>query len=466
MAPNSSNTEAYVISQFTGLPSQRDKKRDLDSASLEQPFSTSTSSHHAKRLHTSPHILDPHGDLTLRIIHHEATTATEETTPTATASTTTTSTATDVLVCSRTLARASRYFSALLYGRFRESQTHQNHSPSAPDSGGDSSSSSSIWTVRIEELDPEILLPILRFLHTTGGASSAQMRSLAGVEICAVVTVVDYLGCEPAFAGLLPAWRAAIQREVYHGSSGGEHHFAEVLLAAVYTGQADLARMILDRLQADVNKICRYREFSKTSGRTAKRVEDPLTYKDGTVVEIDPVLEDFFGIGQALKESRDALWLQEKRHKAQGLALYHALLAKWLPTASRQAGKRRMAVLQISRTEDAMETYITVPGTSDRFRRRSLQRVLCDALVTAGAADENFEPALHDSESLLTCFRKLRRLFQNDSLPLVAFPVQAMRDELAGIEKKFLVYVDRHNVFKMSDQLTGFLKSQKERYES
>lgn len=404
--------------------------------------SDAPSSQDAKHCNVELHVLDPHGDLTLRIVHE---TSTQE-----------------AQVCSRTLARTSKYFAALLYGGFSECEAKYDDA-SWENSGGGGSGNSS-WTVRVEELDPSTLVSILRYLHST---NVAHMKSLAGVEICEIVRMVNYLGCEKALHDLVPVWRRTIQQEIYHES---EKYYADVLLAAIFLGLDDLAAMILNRLQADVNKISRSREFSKLTARTLKDMDDPLTYKDYTPVEIDPMLEAF-DIESSLKENRDALWLEEDRRKAQALYAYQFEFAEYLPSQSSSGASRGKAVCRIADVDNATlarraETLASEPTKQHHMLRAT---ALCQALKKRRMSRENFEPATHKSVSLIACLRKLRRLcyelrFAEPWLRGLEFPTEQLLADLRNWEKEFAESIEEYNTFPPSDEISDFLQKQKKLY--
>ncbi|KAH7020801.1 uncharacterized protein B0I36DRAFT_367285 [Microdochium trichocladiopsis] len=366
--------------------------------------------------------LDGLGDLTVRVAYNNTTT--------------------DLLVCSRTLARASKYFSKLLYGDYAESKWKAGT--------GD-------WVVAMHEVEPQMLAKLLRFLHTH---DQAQLQSFTAPEVSDAVCVIDYLRCERSFSSVVTSyWSSRIRDQL---NAEPEQNCNILLHASLHLGLSDQFTTLMDRLQSEVNKIKPREEFSAKTSSMRKDKALPLTRSDDELLSLDDRLERF-GLEDLLRWRRDALWGKELEYKCKGLLIYRSRLLPYLPSTSASATTRQAAVRAIAQG--------LAPPRNRKIkaaRNRSDQYALCVELRAQGMASENFNPGSHQYESLLACFQALRGIFPRHPRQRLnsprRFAIMQMRKELRVVEHEFRQIVQDHNKFDMPPQLEQFLQDQRKRY--
>ena len=365
-----------------------------------------------------PHdyVIDEHGDLTLRLIYDGTTT--------------------DVQVCSRTLARSCKFFSILLYGPYKESYSELR---------------TRRWVVVMEELEPEILVQILRVLHLH---DTTEMRSLSGMQINDVLCMLDYLGCEKPFGDLAYAWEATIQKEASKNMKVANDR---LLYAALYLGLKECFVEMMNKLQEQANNTDFWMSTSASTSTTILKHKDmSLRFRNNKPMELDPMLQPF-GLVEQLKDRRDSLWAIQQDKKQKGLELYDKRLGQYLP--NKDAGKR-------SRANRVQEIALGPAPSPDATAHVAIQYRLCVELQREGMPSENFQWANHQAGSLLNCFKKLRGIYP--FLPLEgdwrSLRARRMETELDKLQRAYVSTAIKYDKFDLPKCLEEFLESRRKRF--
>ncbi|KAJ1324755.1 BTB/POZ domain-containing protein [Microdochium nivale] len=239
------------------------------------------------------HNLDQHGDVTLHVVYE--------------------STSTDILVCSRTLARSSPYFDTLLYGNFGESCA--KHRLSA-------------WIVRMEEINPEGLLPVLQFLHA---CKAPCLKGMTAREIFEIASVIDYLRCQAPFQEFLPHWEKTIRKEAGYRFEIADKCCLELPYAAAYLGLECTFRETLALLLRTVSN----RRPPLPGSPGGHSVSYKQQHKPLVVVEEDEHLsgmseeQDPLDIVKQLNNKLDQAVIDDKKDKAYAYSMFKDTLTPY-----------------------------------------------------------------------------------------------------------------------------------------
>lgn len=400
---------AHIMSASTTAPHE-DVEIQLEAGTDEK---SNTASSHLREDISHDYVMDEHGDLILRLIYDGTTT--------------------DVKVCSRTLARSCKFFSTLLYGPFKESNSGLRAQG---------------WVVVMEELEPETVVRILRFVHLH---DTREMKGLTGMQIRDVVHMLDYLGCEKLFRDVMGAWEATIRKEA---SKSMKMAGNGLLYAALYLGLKECFVKMMNKLQNQANNRDCCVPPSKSTSATALRDKNmPLRFRNNKPMEFDPMLQQF-GLAGLLKARRDFLWAIEQDNKRKGLELYDKLFGKYLP--NKDAGKNP----RTNRVKEIAQGPVPPPNAPVDA---SVQYHLCAQLQRKRMPSENFQWANHQAGSLLSCFEKLRGLDPFPRPPNNQKSPQVQRVE-SGLRRLGLAYyrqVIKYDKFDLPKWLEDFLESRK-----
>lgn len=137
----------------------------------------------------------------------------------------------------------------------------------------------------MEELEPETLVLILRFVHLH---DTREMKGLTGMQIRDVVHMLDYLGCEKLFRDVVGAWEATIRKEA---SKSMKMAGNGLLYAALYLGLKECFVKMMNKLQNQANNPDCCVPPSKSTSATALRDKNmPLRFRNNKPMEFDPML--------------------------------------------------------------------------------------------------------------------------------------------------------------------------------